>query len=247
MDPLWWLIPAGLVAGFIDSMVGGGGVITLPALLATGMPPHAAIATNKVAGTGASSMATLQYARKGLLRPALAWGIFPLAIVASVLGAMTVLRLPEGFVLGLVAVVVVAMVVYVLVQPRFGRSERVVTSRWHWAAMVAWIAAVAYYDGLLGPGTGTLLLFGIVALGGLSFVPAAAHGRVYNFGSNVGALALFASTGLVDWRLGLGMMAGTMTGAWIGSHVTVRHGDRWIKPLFVAMAVALLVRVLWPQ
>ncbi len=244
MDPLWWLIPAGLLAGFIDSSVGGGGVITLPALLATGMPPHAAIATNKVAGTGASSMATWHYARTGLLDPKLAWGLFPMAVLASVIGAVTVLRVPEEMLLGMVALVVLAMVIHVLARPRFGGDERPVPA-WSMLALVAWVAAVSFYDGLLGPGTGTLLLFGIVMLGGMPFLKAAAHGRVYNFGSNVGALAFFATTGLIDWWLGLAMMASTMIGASVGSRVTIRHGSRWIRPLFVAMALALLVRVLW--
>lgn len=245
MDPLWWLIPIGVAAGFIDSMVGGGGVLTLPALLAAGLPPHVAIGTNKVAGTGASSMATLQFARLGQLEPGVAWGLFPVAVAASVMGAMTVLRLPDQFILGMVAVVIVAMVVYVLFRPTFGKTDRFTGMRPAlWLGLAGWVALIAFYDGLLGPGTGSMLLFGIVAILGMGFVKGAAHARVYNFGSNVGALALFWWADVIDWRLGLGMMVGTMAGAWIGSHATVKHGDRWIKPLFVLMAVALLARIL---
>lgn len=244
MDPLWWLIPAAAVAGFIDSMVGGGGVITLPAIIASGAPPHVAIATNKVAGTGASSMATWQYVRHGLVRKELAW-IFFVAVVLSALGAWTVLQLPEDTILTLIAVVIIAMVVYVLLKPRFGTEDRYTApDAWTLVAAASAVGLIAFYDGLLGPGTGSLLLFALVSLFGMRFVDAAAHGRLYNFGSNVGALALFITKDVIDWRIGLGMMAGTIAGAYIGSHVSIRHGDRWIKPLFVVMAMALLARML---
>ncbi len=245
MDPLWWLIPAAIVAGFIDSMVGGGGVITLPAIIASGAPPHVALATNKVAGTGASGMATWQYARHGLIRKEL-WALFPIAVLASILGAVTVLNIPEDLVLAMVAIVVLVMVVYVLVRPRFGQLDNFRPMDFaKWTVITLWVAGAAFYDGLLGPGTGTILLFGLVAILGMPFVAAAAHGRIYNFGSNIGALALFAGAGLVDWRIGLGMMAGTMLGAFLGSHANIRHGTKWIKPLFVVMALALLGRIIF--
>ncbi len=244
MDPLWWLIPAAVVAGFVDSMVGGGGVITLPAIIAAGLPPHAAIATNKVAGTGASGMATWQYARHKLLRPELYW-LFPIAVVTSMAGAWTVLRLPEEFILTLIAIVIIAMVSYVLLRPRFGKENRY-TKPDLWTALGAAgaVGIIAFYDGLLGPGTGSLLLFALVSLLGMRFVDAAAHGRLFNFGSNLGALALFAFEDVIDWRIGVGMMVGTMAGAFVGSRTNIKHGDKWIKPLFVLMAVGLLIRML---
>ncbi len=244
MDPLWWLIPAAIAAGFIDSMVGGGGVITLPAIIAAGLPPHAAIATNKVAGSGASGMATWQYARHRLLRPELLW-LFPIAVVTSMAGAWTVLRLPERFVLNLIAVVIVAMVAYVLLRPRFGKDDHYTKpDAWTLLAAAGAVGLIAFYDGLLGPGTGSMLLFALVSIFGMRFVNAAAHGRMINFGSNLGALALFAFKDVIDWRIGLGMMAGTMAGAYVGSRTSIKHGDKWIKPLFVVMAAGLLVRLL---
>lgn len=246
MDPLWFLLPAAFVAGFIDSMVGGGGVITLPALIAAGVPPHAAIATNKVAGTGASSMATWQYARHGLLRKRLAWSLFPVAIAMGALGAAVVLRIPENAVLAMIATVIVAMVAYVLLRPRFGLDDRFEPpDTWTLAAFVSYVALVAFYDGILGPGTGTLLLFGIVAILGMRVLPAAAHGRVYNLGSNLGALGFFALAGPILWRVGLPMMAATMAGAYVGSRSGIKHGDRWVRPLFVAIAGLLLLHMLW--
>ncbi len=244
MDPLFWLIPASMLAGFIDSMVGGGGVITLPAIIAAGVPPHAAIATNKVAGTGASGMASWQYARYNLLRPELYW-LFPIAVVTSMAGAWTVLRLPEDLILTLIAIVIIGMVSYVLLRPRFGKEDKYSKpDRWTLLGAAVAVGIIAFYDGLLGPGTGSLLLFALVSILGMRFVDAAAQGRLFNFGSNLGALALFAFEDVIDWRIGIGMMIGTMAGAFVGSRTNVRHGDKWVKPLFVLMAAGLLIRIL---
>lgn len=246
MEPatLALLVLAALFAGFVDAVVGGGGVITLPALLAAGLPPHLAVGTNKVVGTGASSMATWQYGRAGLVS-GLAWKAFPVAVAASVLGAMTVLRLPEDVIMTLVAVAIGAIVTYVLVRPRFGQEDRRDAVRYPLAAALALTLVAAFYDGLLGPGTGTFLLFGLVTLTGLPVVRAAAHGRVLNFGSNLGALAYFAVVGNVDWLVGLVMATGTLTGGFVGARFGIRHGARWVRPLFVVVALALLGRLLW--
>lgn len=242
------LAAAGLLAGFIDSIVGGGGVVSLPALLAAGVPPHLALGTNKVAGTGASSMASYQYARAGLLTPRLVAFTLPLSVAAAVLGAVAVLQVDERVVVGLVAVVMVALVTYVLLRPRFGRDDRFTGLTPRTIAATAVLAlAVGFYDGFLGPGTGNMLLFGLVAIHGFPFLQAAAHGRVLNFGSNVGALVLFGLTDNILWSVGLPMAAATMTGAYLGSRVGIRHGARWIRPLFVLVAGLLLVRLLWVQ
>lgn len=248
MDPLTLaaLVTAALFAGFVDAIVGGGGIITVPALLATGMPPHLALGTNKVVGTGASSVATWQYARKGLIEPRLARIGFPLAFGAAVLGAATVLRLPERFILAAVTVVMASMVAWVLLRPRFGHDDHFPGATATALAAVAGLAvAIGFYDGLLGPGTGTFLLFGLVALTGMPFLRAAAHGRLLNFASNTGALLYFGLAGTVDWTVGLVMALGTVTGGFIGSRAGIKHGARWIRPLFVVVALLLLGRLMW--
>ncbi len=237
---------AGFLAGFIDSIVGGGGIITLPALLATGMPAHLAVGTNKVAGTGASAMASLQYARAGLLDARLVWTAAPVAALAAILGAITVLQVDADIVVGLVVVVMIAIIAYVLARPTFGSTNRfagLTSGTLIATAILALI--VGFYDGFLGPGTGNFLLFGLVAIHGFPFLRAAAHGRILNFASNLGALAFFASVGNIDWTLGLTMAAATMTGAFAGSHLNIRSGARIVRPLFVAVAVALLARLLY--
>lgn len=235
-----WLLLAAFVAGFVDSIVGGGGAITLPALLATGMPPHLAVGTNKVVGTGASTIATLNYARAGKTDP-LIWRLAPLALLASVAGALAILRIDGQWILWAVMAMMVLITVYVAWNPRFGQDGR----NWRnigWLAALA--VAVGFYDGLLGPGTGNLLLFGLVALG-MTKMQASTNGRVLNWASNIGALALFAALGNIDWSVGLLMAVGTVTGGWMGSQFNIKTEAKWVRPLFIAVAVALLLRLIW--
>lgn len=246
MEPgtLALLTLAAFFAGFVDSIIGGGGVITLPALLAAGVPPHMALGTNKLAATGASTTATWHYARAGLLVPRLVAWTFPLSVVGTVLGAWLVLQVPGTWIRYLVAGVLVVLVTYVLLRPRFGLEDRFTgLRRGNVAAAMAMALVVGAYDGFLGPGTGNMLLFGWIAIMGFGFLPAAAHGRVLNFGSNVGALAFFAWMGEVAYLTGAVMLIGTVSGAWLGARSSIKHGARWIKPLFVAVALLLLVRL----
>ncbi len=247
MEPatLAFLIIAGFVAAFIDSIVGGGGIISLPALLAAGLPPHVALGTNKLAGTGASSMATLQYVRHGLIRPRVAATLIPFSLAGTLLGAATVLQVDASFIRALVITVMVAMTAWVLARPRFGEVER---TRRQSAAVIIGGAALAlvvgFYDGFLGPGTGSFLLFGFVAINGYAFLDAAAHGRLLNFASNAGALVFFIAAGTVDYSVGLPMMASMMVGGTVGSRFAIRHGHRWVRWLFVFVTAALLARLL---
>lgn len=241
---LAFLAAAGFVASFIDSQVGGGGVISLPALLAAGLPPHLALGTNKLAGTAASFSASVNYGRSGAVpwRDAARW--MPLSFVGALLGVYVVLHVAGTFLLGAVLVLMAAMTAYVLLRPAFGKEDRLrPATRPEALAMAACALAIGIYDGFLGPGTGSFLLFVVVALLGYGFRKAAALGRVLNFASNAAALAYFVAAGQVLWEAGIPMALAMLAGGWTGSHVGLKHGDRWLKPLFVAITLALMVRV----
>lgn len=240
------LVLAAFVAAFVDSIVGGGGVISLPALLATGMPVHLALGTNKLAATGASFMATAKYAHAGLISPRLALGLVGFAFVGAILGATTVLRVDPSFVRGLVVVVMALMTVWVVARKHFGLHDHSATRpRWAWSQLVPLALAIGFYDGFLGPGTGTFFLFAFVGLAGFDFLKAAGHGRVLNFATNLGALLLFAFQRTVDYSVGLPMMAAMLAGAFLGSTYGIRHGARFIKPLFAAVSLALMGKLLY--
>lgn len=241
---LAFLAVAGFVAAFIDSQVGGGGVISLPALLAVGLPPHLALGTNKLAGTSASLSASVNYGRSGAVpwKDAIRW--MPLSFAGALLGVWIVLRVAGSYLLGLVLVLMAAMTVYVLLKPRFGTVDRSHPhTRMEVVAMSAAALAIGIYDGFLGPGTGSFLLFAIVALLGYGFRKAAGLGRVLNLASNAAALAYFIAAKQVLWEAGIPMAVAMLAGAWTGSHVGMKHGDRWLKPLFVVITLALMVKV----
>ncbi len=246
MEEIWILFLAGLAGGFFDAQVGGGGAITLPVLLATGMPPHLALGTNKLVATGASTVASVQYMRAGLVEHRLAWPLWGVAGVASVAGVLVVRAVPAGNIRWMVILIMSAIAVYTVVRPALGRHEQLrPRTAGVWFFLVALAVTMGFYDGFLGPGTGSMLLFGFVAVAGFGFRRAAVHARMLNWASNLWGLAAWGLLGLVAWQAGVPMLAGTVLGGWLGSHLTVRAGDRWVRPLFLAVTVLLLVRLVW--
>lgn len=240
------LAAAGFLASFIDSQVGGGGVISLPALIAVGLPPHLALGTNKLAGTGSALMASFNYARRGLVPWRLALPLGALSFVAAFAGVQLALSVDGRLVLYAVLAVMAAMTLYTVRRPRFGTADRSgAPSDLQLLGMGLSCIAIGMYDGFLGPGTGSFLLFAVVGWLGLGFRRAAGLGRVLNVASNLAALALFVAHGMVAWQPGLVMLAAMLAGAYVGSHVAIRHGDRYLKPLFVGVTLVLMARILW--
>lgn len=238
------LVALSFVAAFIDSIVGGGGVISLPALLAAGLPPHLALGTNKLAGTGASLAATVRYARAGVIVLPLALTLIPFSVAGGILGAAAILQIDARFVKGLVLAMMILMTFYVVLRKEFGaRNGYAGPTRVATALAATSALLIGFYDGFLGPGTGSILLFAFLAIQRFDFVRAAGHGRVLNFASNAAALLWFALHGSIVWAVGLPMMVAMLAGAWTGSRYALKHGARWIKLLFVAVTSALLVRL----
>lgn len=241
---LAFLVAAGFVASFIDSQVGGGGVITLPALLAAGLPPAAASATNKVGGTSSALFASVNYLRSGLVSRRDVLLFAPLSLLGGAIGVWAFLNSDPSWLVPAVLAVMGAMALYVLLRPRFGADDQRVPGALPLAAMGLAALDIGTYDGLMGPGTGSFLLFALVSLLGYGFRRAAALGRVLNLASNVSALAYWIWGGHVVWAVGIPMAVSMAAGGWIGSHTTLKHGDRYLKPLFVAITAALAVRLL---
>jgi hypothetical protein len=240
------LAAVGFVASFIDSQVGGGGVITLPALLLAGLPPQVALGTNKLGGTASALAASSNYLHKRAVPVRHAMAFLPLSLLGGAIGVWAVLHSDASWLVPAVMAVMAAMAVYVLARPRFGAEDRVATGVLPLVTMALAALDIGTYDGILGPGTGSMLLFAVVSFLGYGFRRAAALGRILNLGSNVSALAYYSFAHRVDWGVGLPMAASMALGGWAGSHTTLKHGDRWLKPLFVAITLALLVRLAWP-
>ncbi|GGK16139.1 TSUP family transporter [Luteimonas terricola] len=243
IEVLALLALAAFVAGTIDALAGGGGLITIPALMAAGVPPVQAIATNKLQSSFGTTSAVLAFARQGridfrrFLWPAVA------AFAGSVGGAVAV-QLVDPFVLaGLVPVLLVAMAAYFLLGPK--ASEAGTRARLGQAALVTIMFAIGFYDGFFGPGTGSFMATALVALFGMGLVSATAHTKFLNLASNVAALATLIVGGQVLWLVGLVMAVASIAGGQLGAHLALgRAGARLIRPLLVVMSLVLTAKLL---
>ena len=243
-DVLALLMAAAFVAGIVDSIAGGGGLITLPVLVLAGAPPVTAIATNKVQGVFGAGMAAFAYARGGhvnlrrQVKPAC------LAFFAAVFGALLTSHLPTDVIrLGL-PVLLIGIALFFALKPGLNdldRAERIAPAIFS----LSIVPLVAFYDGLIGPGAGAFHMLGIVGLAGYGVLRATAHTKLLNFASNAGGIATYAVVAQPWWAVGLAMGAAQMAGAWVGSKLAMRVGSKLIKPVLVTAATVLALRLIW--
>jgi uncharacterized membrane protein YfcA len=246
LDPLvlFALGGAGLLAGFVDAIAGGGGLIALPALLAAGVPPVTALGTNKVQSVVGTGIAAITYWRRGFVSlRALALAI-ACTLAAAFAGAYVVKQIDVSLLQVLVPILLILIALYFLFAPRLSDEDR--HARLQFAIFVpVMCAAIGFYDGIFGPGTGSFLTIGFVALFGLGVTRAAGHTKVLNLASNLGALALFIPSGDVLWPAAVAMALGQVAGGYLGALTGIRFGAKIIRPLVVAISVALAIKLLF--
>ncbi|MCO6050107.1 TSUP family transporter [Mesorhizobium sp. RP14(2022)] len=244
LETIILLAIAALGAGFIDAVAGGGGLITVPALLVAGLPPVQALGTNKLQGIFGSASATIAYAMRGQVKPLEQWPSALLACAGSVGGALLATVLPADVLKVFLPVMLVAIAVYFVLKRDLSDVDRV--RRLSPAAFALLIAtSIGFYDGMFGPGTGSFFMLAFVSLAGFGMLKATAHTKFLNFASNFGSLILFAGMGLVSWKIGLAMGVAQFVGAQLGAHFAVRGGAKVIRPLLVLVSLALAARTLF--
>lgn len=235
-----------LLAGAVDAIGGGGGLLTVPALLWAGLPPHLALGTNKGQSVFGAFAALMRFARAGMVDPRRARVTFPLGLVGSLGGAALVLTVPPAVlrpvVLGLLGF---AALFVGLRRPGPARLEDAPARRHGPALAGAAALGIGAYDGFFGPGTGTFLIVAFVALLGDGLAHASAAAKVVNFASNLAAVALFSARGMVVWRIALPMAVAQLAGGWIGAHLAVRRGDALVRRVVVLVALALAAKLAW--
>ena len=232
------LVAASLFAGTVDAIAGGGGLITLPALLSAGLPPDVALGTNKGQSVWGAFAAMLAFLRAGRVDKKQAVVAVPLAMIGSVAGAALVQQIaPDALRPVVVAMLVGAAALIVVRKPRERASRTAPLA----AAILA--VAIGVYDGFFGPGTGTFLIVGFVALCGRTLVDASADAKVVNFGSNLAAVILFAANGRVVWELALPMAVGQLCGGLIGARLAMRGGERVVRAMVLLASGALVANL----
>jgi uncharacterized protein len=248
LDPLVLLALAGvgLLAGFVDAVAGGGGMLSVPALLSAGLPPIAALATNKMQSAIGTAMATYTYWRRGFISlRALVPSVFA-TYGGSMLGALTVKSIDTSLLDIAVPIALIGIAIYFFFAPNLSDSDR--SARLPFPALVPLLGfSIGFYDGVFGPGTGSFFTIGFVLLFGLGITRAAGNTKLLNLVSNSAAITIFLVGGDIVWPAVLAMAGGQIIGGYIGAHAGIRFGARLIRPLVVVISIAMAIKLLlWP-
>ena len=235
-----FLILMGFLAAFIDAVAGGGGLITIPSIMCTGIPLVEALGTNKMASVMGALSSFLTFIRAGKMDTALIRKLFPVSFLGSAAGVMLVRQMPSDFLRPLVLVMLIAVAVYSVVKKDWG-TENVYhgMTRKMFVLSLAVAFVFGFYDGFFGPGTGSFLLFAFL-LAGFDFLGAAANARALNFASNIAAALIFSYFGAVNFSYAIPMGIAMIFGATCGAKMALKKGTGYVRPLFILMTTVLI-------
>lgn len=238
------LFAVAVAAGFVDSIAGGGGILTLPALLTAGLSPVQSMATNKVQAVFGSFSAALHFVRKGHVDlRSLRWAIV-CVFVASGVGSVSVQMIDAKILMDVIPFLLGGVGLYFLFAPGLGDSDA--HQRMSIGVFSISLAPlIGFYDGFFGPGTGSFFAVAFVVLLGFNLRKATAHTKVLNFTSNFASLIFFVFGGQVVWSIGLVMAVGQFIGAQIGARLVISRGAKLIRPLLVVVSLALTIKVVF--
>ncbi|VXD00230.1 conserved membrane hypothetical protein [Pseudomonas sp. 8Z] len=232
------------IAGFIDAIAGGGGLLTIPALLTAGLPPHLVLGTNKLSATFGSGTAAFTFYRRKLFDPGQWRNALLATLIGALLGAVIAHWVPAAWLNQMLPAVVFACGLYLLFgpTPQAPKEQNLPIARGRqWPQGLA----LGLYDGIAGPGTGAFWTVSSLLMYPLDLVRASGVARTMNFVSNAAALAVFIAFGQVAWVLGLSMGAALMIGAFLGARTAIKGGSKFIRPVFILVVLALTARLVW--
>jgi len=237
-------LATGFLAGFVDSIAGGGGIITVPVLMASGMPPHVALATNKLQSTFGSFTASMNFLRKGLfsLKDVYLGVIF--TFIGAAIGTKTILLLDAGILNKIIPFMLILIFLYTLFNPKLGTIDK----KGRFTKPVFFLIfgiLLGFYDGFFGPGTGTFWTIALVALLGLNLKKATATTKIMNFTSNVVSLGVFLFSGNVLFFIGILMGFGQIVGAFVGSSIVVKKDVTFIRGFFLFVVGVTILKLIY--
>lgn len=243
-----WHLPllfgTGVVAGFVDSIAGGGGLITLPVLLSFGLDPQHALGTNKLQASFGSGSASWHYAQAKTLALKDCTQGFVLTLLGAALGALAVQQVDPSFLRRAIPVLLIGVAIYAMLRPRLG-AEDLHPRVGRRAFYLTFGLLLGFYDGFFGPGVGTFWTMAFMLGLGFNMTRATGYSKVMNFASNVSSLALFLVGGNVWFAAGLTMGVGQVLGARLGSQMVIARGTKFIRPVFLSVVLALTLKLLY--
>ena len=246
MDILGLLFAVAFVAAFIDAIAGGGGLITIPALLMAGMPPAMALGTNKLQAFGGSLSASLYFLRKKAVDLREFGFILFMIFIGSVIGTLLIQSIDSSLVKKGLPFLILAIGLYFLFTPKLGENDKKQRLSYPIFALSLGIT-LGFYDGFFGPGTGSLMNLACVLLLGFNLTKATAHAKVMNLTSNIASVIFFLIGGHIAWTAGFVMMSGSLIGANFGAKMVMSKGKRLIRPMVVAMSFIMTVKMAYDQ
>ncbi len=247
MESILILLASGF-AGMVDAIVGGGGLILVPALFATfpTAPPATLLGTNKCASVWGTAFATLKYSRRVDMRWRALLPAAVCALVGSFVGAWTVTQIDPAFLRKTLPFILLAVLIYTLARKDLGRAHQPHQNQNRERLIACAIGAlIGWYDGFFGPGTGNFFIFLLVRFLGYDFLNASASAKLLNVATNIAAIVLFAMKGHIWWQVGLMMAAANVAGSLVGSHLALKHGTGFVRWVFVIVVGVLIVKTGW--
>lgn len=236
------IIAFGFLAAFIDAVVGGGGLISTPALLAIGMPPSLALGTNKLASSFGSLTSAIKFIRSGKVDLNIVLKLFPFVFIFSAGGASLATMLPAQVLKPLIIIILSLVLIYTIMKKDWGNVRTFSKLTIGKAIIfVSLMFIIGFYDGFLGGGTGSFMLF-VLLMFGFDFLSAAGNAKVLNFASNLGALVLFIILGQVDFVYGLIMAVSMIIGSYVGAQFAISKGVGYVKILFIIVTAVLILK-----
>lgn len=238
------LFLTGLIAGTVDAIAGGGGLISLPVLLGVGIPPHLALGTNKLQSSCGTFMAAHSYYRQGLIdKNKLIVGLI-CTLLGALSGAITIQMMSGNLLQKMIPILLFFILIYTVFTPRFGKVEQPpkINER---TFFVIFGLILGFYDGFLGPGVGSFWVFAFMFFAGFNLIKATAYTKVFNLNTNLVALVCFAMGGNIDYRVGLCMAAGQLIGGYLGARLAIKKGAEIIRPIFILVVAATLAMLFY--
>ncbi|MGX9461708.1 TSUP family transporter [Shewanella sp. A14] len=249
LDPSHWAVLAviGIIAGFIDAIVGGGGLLSIPALLTVGIPPHLALGTNKLAACFGSLTSSYTFYRQHLFNPKIWKTCIYATLIGSIAGCILVFLIDPKWLEKILPLLIISIAIYTLLSPKAMGDKNITLPKLPSSTnkQVSQGFILGGYDGFAGPGIGAFWTVSSISLHKLPLLHSCALARVMTAVSNVTALIIFASMGQVQWVLGLWMGICMMAGSFIGAKSAIRFGIPFIKPIFIIMVLSIAVHLTW--
>ncbi|MFJ7748412.1 sulfite exporter TauE/SafE family protein [Arthrobacter sp. NPDC097144] len=239
------VVVAGLAAGWIDAVVGGGGLLQLPALLLIpGITPVQALATNKMGSIFGTTTSAVTYYRRAHPDLKTALPMAAVALLGSFGGAALAVSLPSSLFKPIIVVALIAVAIFTALRPTVGELTKLRhTGRRHYGTAIGIGLAIGFYDGLIGPGTGSFLIIAMVTFLGYNFLAASAKAKIVNMATNLGALAFFLPNGALLWGVGLILGIANMVGGYVGARMAVKQGSKFIRIVFLVVVGALICKL----